>query len=148
MRDYDQFVERWPDLERWFAAPLLPRFGCRTDIPETSTETLLYLAYLSLVRGLPLDTDYVLGSRLQGLLTRRTGAALGLDLALLDDYADRIGQLGYDRRTRTALTWALPRLALIRGRSGLHDDQLRGPVHVRSGDPPLQHSSRSRSHPS
>jgi integrase len=114
MRDYDQFVARWPDLERWFTAPLLPRLGCGTDIPETSTDAGLYVAYLSLVHGLPLEADYVLGSRWQGLLARGTGSALGLDLALVDDYADRIGQLGYDRRTRTALTWALPRLALIR----------------------------------
>lgn len=38
IRDYDQFVARWPDLERWFTAPLLPRLGCGTDIPETSTD--------------------------------------------------------------------------------------------------------------
>src|SRR5450756_637637 len=74
-------------------------------------------AYLSLVRGVRLDADYVLSRNWESLFHPRVAPALGVDLDLLDAHTARMRQLGYRAggASRSALTWALARLALWRG---------------------------------
>jgi hypothetical protein len=64
MAAYRRFVRAWPDLEAWFAAPLLVRAGF-TGAPLRSTGRTAtfnasgYLVYLALVHGVGLDHDYL-----------------------------------------------------------------------------------------
>jgi integrase len=117
---YNRFVRHWPQLEEWFAAPLLVRLdlhqgaagpGKRTG---PSHEAGSYLAYLSLVHRVPMDADWVLSRNFDSLFHPRVAPALGVDLDLLDTLDRRQRQLGY-RTGRSALTWAVSRLALWRG---------------------------------
>src|SRR5450759_3961408 len=52
-------------------------------------------AYLSLVRGVRLDADYVLSRNWESLFHPRVAPALGVDLDLLDAHTARMRQLGY-----------------------------------------------------
>ena len=125
---YDRFVRRWPDLEEWFAAPLLTRLDLGADgAPVLSAagkrtgpayDAGSYLVYLSMIHRMPLDADYVLSRNFDSLINPRTGPALGVDLDLLEVLDRRQRQLGY-RHGRTSLTWALTRLLLLRGDPGI-----------------------------
>jgi integrase len=121
---YNRFLMRWPDLEEWFAAPLLARLDLGPDgTPETSpggkrngpsVEAGPYLIYLSMAHRMPLDADYVLSRNFDSLLNPRVAPALGVDLELLDRLDQRQRQLGYSHG-RSSLTWAVTRLLLWRG---------------------------------
>ncbi|MFE7216825.1 tyrosine-type recombinase/integrase [Streptomyces sp. NPDC057611] len=118
---YKRFVERWPDLEQWFAAPLLVRLDLDVDAVAgpgmrrgTSHEAGSYLAYLSLTHGMPMDADWVLARNFDSLFHPRVAPALGVDLDLLNTLDQRQQQLGY-RSGRSALTWGVARLVLWRG---------------------------------
>jgi integrase len=122
-RHYDRFVERWPDLETWFAAPLLSRlsldqqdrFG-QARVVGTTREAGPYLCYLSLVHGVAMDADYLLSRSFPNLLEARVGPALGFDLDLFEAHHQRLCQLGYTRaNAQRVLTWTLTRLCLRRG---------------------------------
>jgi integrase len=120
---YNRFVKHWPDLEDWFAEPLLTRL----DLHERdqwqsgkrkgpSHDAGPYLAYLSLTHGLALDADYVLSRKFDSVLRPPVGGALGMDLTLLDSWSQRMAQLGYHLPSaRSHLTWSLSRLMLWRG---------------------------------
>jgi integrase len=120
---YNRFVRHWPDLEGWFAEPLLVRLGLHDrDYWQSgkrkgpSHEAGTYLAYLSLVHRLPLDADWLLSRNFDGMFHPQVAAGLGLDLELLDSWVERLLQLGYKKHhARSALTWALARLTLWRG---------------------------------
>jgi hypothetical protein len=121
---YNRFLMRWPDLEEWFAAPLLSRLDVGPDgTPETSAcgkrngpsvEAGPYLIYLSMAHRIPLDADYVLSRNFDSLLAPRVAPALGVDLELFDCLDQRQHQIGYTHG-RTSLTWAITRLLLWRG---------------------------------
>lgn len=122
MGAYRRFVERWPDLEDWFTAPLQVRLGfvgegMRSNGRTDSHRASGYLVYLSMVKGIGLDFDYLLGRKYARLLDRRGGGAgLGVDLALFEQWAARLTQLGHSHaKARDALMWCLGRLMLYRG---------------------------------
>jgi len=120
---YDRFVKYWPDLEDWFAEPLLVRLDLHhRDQWQSghrkgpSHDAGSYLAYLSLVHGMPLDADYVLSRKFDSVLRPPVGSTLGVDLPLLDSWSQRMEQLGYATVPgRANLTWAVGRLMLWRG---------------------------------
>jgi integrase len=120
---YNRFVKRWPDLDDWFSEPLLVRLDLHDrDCWQSgkrigpSHEAGTYLAYLSLVHRMPLDSDWLLSRNFHSMFHPRVAAGLGLDLPLLESWMDRMTQLGYkDRHSRSALTWGLTRLVLWRG---------------------------------
>ncbi|MER6316436.1 tyrosine-type recombinase/integrase [Streptomyces sp. NPDC001581] len=118
---YNRFVQRWPDLEDWFAAPLLDRLDLHADGPPgsgkrlgTSHEAGSYLAYLSLTHRMPMDADWVLARNFDSLFNPRVAPTLGMDLDLVDALDERQRQLGY-RSGRSLLTWGIARLVLWRG---------------------------------
>ncbi len=125
---YNRFVTRWPDLDAWFAEPLLVRLDLHgRSVREigkrigASHEAGSYLAYMSLVHGIPMDADWVLSRNFDSLFDPRIAAGLGLDLALINAHAERMLQLGFRPATgRASLTWALARLVLWRGDPDLH----------------------------
>lgn len=121
---YDRFLKRWPDLEEWFAAPLLTRLDLSPDgTPALSAagkrngpscEAGPYLIYMSMVHRMPMDADYVMSRNFDSLLSPKVAPALGVDLDLFNLLDQRQRQLGY-RHGRTSLTWAITRLLLWKG---------------------------------
>ncbi|MGO9158735.1 tyrosine-type recombinase/integrase [Mycobacterium sp.] len=121
---YSRFVRHWPDLEEWFAAPLLTRLDLGSDgAPAVSAGgnrngpscgAGSYLVYLSMVHRISLDADYVLSRNFDSLLNPRIAPALGVDLELFDSLDQRQRLLGY-RYGRAWLTWAITRLLLWKG---------------------------------
>jgi hypothetical protein len=89
---YNRFLKRWPDLEEWFAAPLLDRLDLGPDGTPAmsaagkrngpSVEAGPYLIYLSMAHRMPLDADYVLSRNFDSLLAPKVAPALGVDLVL------------------------------------------------------------------
>ena len=75
---YNRFVARWPDLDTWFAEPLLVQLdlhgrsireiGRRTG---PSHDAGSYLAYLSLVHGVAMDAAWVLSRNFDNLFDPR-----------------------------------------------------------------------------
>jgi integrase len=140
---YNRFVTRWPDLDAWFAEPLLVRLDLHgRSVREIgkrigpSHEAGSYLAYLSLVHGIAMDAAWVLSRNFDSLFYPRIAAGLGLDLALIDALVERMLQLGYGPVTgRASLSWALARLVLWRGdpdlRAITYDDLIRFGEEVR-----------------
>ena len=122
MRAYRRFTEAWPDLEAWFTEPLPVRLGFLGDRlngngrghPHAASG---YLVYLSLVRGVGLDYEFLLGRKYARLFSPAAGGSgLGVDLALLDRQVDRMVELGYPPAgARSHLTWGFGRLTLHRG---------------------------------
>ena len=119
---YNRFVRHWPDLEDWFAAPLLVRLDLHDrDQWQTgkrkgpSHEAGTYLTYLSLVHGLPMDADWLLSRNFDSMFHPRVAAGLGLDLALLDSLGRAHDTAGLQAHARSTVTWSLARLTLRRG---------------------------------
>lgn len=126
MRAYRRFVEAWPDLHGWFAAPLPVRLGFvdeRLDgnLRGRSHQASGYLVYLSLVRGVGLDYPLLLGRKYARLFhPAGGGGGLGVDLDLFARHVDRLVELGYGRASAASnLTWGLGRLLLHRGDADL-----------------------------
>ncbi|WP_233364570.1 hypothetical protein [Rhodococcus globerulus] len=126
MGAYRRFVEHWPDLEEWFAAPLPVRLGfvgegMRSNGRTESHRASGYLVYLSMAKGIGLDFDFLLGRKYARLFDRRGGSAgLGVDLVLFDQWVARLTQLGHSGvNARNGLIWSLGRLMLYRGDSDL-----------------------------
>lgn len=122
MRAYRRFTEHWPDLEDWFAAPLTERLGFTgTDLNAGGRgpghHAAGYLVYLSLVRGVPLDYEFLLGRKFARPFHPSAGGhGLGVDLALLERHCDRMSELGYPPgRARQHLHWGFGRLLMHRG---------------------------------
>jgi integrase len=122
MAAYRRFVRAWPDLEGWFAAPLLVRAGF-TGGPLRATgrtgtfSASGYLVYLALVHGIGLDHDFLFVRKYARLFSVQAGGrGLGVDLDLLEAHAARLRELGYGATSsRSNLTWAVGRLLLSRG---------------------------------
>jgi integrase len=120
---YDRFVRHWPDLEDWFAEPLLVRLDLHDrDCWQSgkrkgpSHEAGTYLAYLSLTHRMPMDVDWLFSRNFDSMFRPQVAVGLGIDLDLLDSWVERMVQLGYKtHHARSALTWALARLTLRRG---------------------------------
>lgn len=119
---YRRFVELFPDLTTWFAAPLDQRLGF-TGGPghakgRTKThEAIGYLAYLSLVKGISLDHEYLLARQFTRLMSEASGGeGLGFDTTTFEAWVARMVQLGYaEPSARAHLTWGLTRILLHRG---------------------------------
>jgi len=119
---YRRFVGSFPDLSAWFDAPLDRRLGF-TGGPDwakgrTKThEAIGYLAYLSLVKGISLDYEYLLARQFTRLLSDASGGGgLGVDMTTFEAWVARIVQLGYaEPNARAHLTWGLTRILLHRG---------------------------------
>ena len=121
---YDRFIKHWPDLEEWFAAPLLARLDLDPDGTPTLTQSGkrtgpaydagAYLTYLALVHRMPMDAGWVLSRNFDSVFNPRVAPALGVDLDLLNRLDQRQRQLGY-RHGRSLLTWTLGRLIVWRG---------------------------------
>lgn len=119
---YRRFVEQWPQLSDWFAAPLPVRLGFEGGRLFASGRTAAhraagYIVYLALVRGVGLDADYILGRKYARLLSDAGGRpGLGVDQDLFEAHVARLTQLGYPpAQARSHLTWGLGRLILHRG---------------------------------
>lgn len=122
LRAYHRFIEAWPDLQGWFAAPLPVRLGFVDEkldgnLRGRSHRASGYLVYLSLVRGVGLDYELLLGRKYARLFhPAGGGCALGVDLGLFARHVDRLVELGYARvGAESNLTWSLGRLLLHRG---------------------------------
>jgi integrase len=76
-----------------------------------------YLTYLSLVHGVGLDYELLLGRKYARLFNAASGASgLGVDLDLFARHVDRLTELGYaPASAASSLTWGLGRLVLHRG---------------------------------
>lgn len=120
---YNRFLRHWPDLEDWFAEPLLVRLDLHDRVVHEpgkrkgpSHDAGPYLAYLSLVHGMPLDAEFVLSRNFDSLFSPNVAAGLGVDMALLERHIERIAELGYRPvYGRSSLTWTISRLLLWRG---------------------------------
>lgn len=120
---YDAFVDRWPRLSDWFAAPLEQRvFDVDNPTPGSNPHggpsvIMPYLAYLSLVHGVRLDYDLLLARSFRSPFTGAARArSYGVDLPLFESHTQRLTQLGYSPAgAAQALKWGLGRLVLHRG---------------------------------
>ncbi len=119
---YRRFIESFPVLSRWFDSPLQLRLGFSggpvwTKGRTTAHEAIGYLAYLSLVRGICLDYEYLLARQFTRLSSRAAGGdGLGVDWKMFDTSVGRLVQLGYaEPNARAHLTWGLTRILLRRG---------------------------------
>ncbi len=122
MRAYRRFTERWPGLEDWFAEPLPVRLGFTgTGLNAAGRgpghQAAGYLVYLSLVCGVGLDYEFLLGRKFaRPFHPSAGGRGLGVSLDLLERHCDRMTELGYPRdRGCQNLHWGLGRLVLHRG---------------------------------
>jgi integrase len=114
-----RFVERWPQLPLWFAAPLslrvgrLPseRRGRLTD--RVSYQARGYLLFLALRGYIRLDYAWLLGAG--HLYTERLAAHLGIDLGIETLATDAV-RLGFNRiAALAAMRWCVGRIALHTG---------------------------------
>jgi integrase len=119
---YRRFIESFPDLSTWFDSPLELRLGFSggpvwTKGRTTAHEAIGYLAYLSLVRGICLDYEYLLARQFTRLSSRAAGGdGLGVDWKMFETSVGRLVQLGYaEPNARAHLTWGLTRILLRRG---------------------------------
>lgn len=127
MKAYDEFVARWPRLEDFFAAPLRQRLFDRDDCvpgknPHGGCSVIMpYLSYLSLVRGIGLDYELLLGRSFASPFTNSVHhGGLGVDVDLFHRHVDRLAQLGYSSSwARNELLWPLGRMLLHRGNPDL-----------------------------
>ena len=139
MHSFDDFVRRWPRLQDWFAAPLRQRLldgqGCvRGQNPHGGASVIMpYLSYLSLVHGVGLDYDVLLGRTFASPFTNSVhNGGLGVDVELFDRHVARLVQLGYaPAGARQQLKWPLGRMLLHRG-----DPDLGAVEHRRLGRAP------------
>jgi integrase len=119
---YRRFVGSFPDLSAWFDAPLDLRLGF-TGGPAWAKgrtkahEAIGYLAYLSLVKGISLDYEYLLARQFTRLFSDASGGGgLGVDRKTFGAWVARMVQLGYaEPNARAHLTWGLTRILLHRG---------------------------------
>lgn len=123
MRAYDEFVARWPRLEDFFTAPLRQRLFDREDCmrgqhPHGGPSVIMpYLSYLSLVCGIGLDYELLLGRTFASPFTTSVHhGGLGVDVELFNRHVARLAQLGYSPTgARNELLWPLGRMLLHRG---------------------------------
>lgn len=121
VRAYRRFVETWPHLDEWFAAPLPTRLGFAGDSLRSNGRTDAfkasgYLIYLALVHGIALDHDFVLARKYARPFSVEAGGAGLIDLDLFEQHVCRLVELGYSETgARSHLRWGSGRLVLTRG---------------------------------
>ncbi len=114
-----QFIERWPELHLWVAAPLTLRVG---RLPGETRQCLTcrvcyrarhYLLFLALNGYIRLDYPWLLGTG--RLYVETLARQLGIDLGIDDLVADAV-RLGFERVSSTrGLHWCIGRLVLHTG---------------------------------
>ena len=156
MRMYRRkFVERYPTLGAWFAAPLTDRVGrLRGESRHATTNPIsykahCYLLFLGLGGYAALDYDWLLAR--PNLRTKDVADQLGLDYRQqLEGLVTLATSLGHNGAVaRVAMRWAVSRLILHRGNPSIeairseHLDELKEAIHAFSerGDLPLFHGS-------
>jgi integrase len=114
-----RFVERWPQLHLWFAAPLGLRVGRLPSehrgrlTDRISYQARGYLLFLARRGNIRLDYAWLLGAG--HLYTARLAAPLGLDLGIEPLAADAV-RLGCNRiAALAAMRWCVGRIALHTG---------------------------------
>ncbi len=116
----DEFLAHYPDLETWFAAPLLERVGReRRDGVRSSCKTLgyqarSYLHYLGLNGYAWFDWEWLLAVARHRIweLDERLGLTLRHDVNAFIEEAVR---LGYSSHARQSIFWAVSRIVLHAG---------------------------------
>jgi len=116
----DEFLAQYPDLEMWFAAPLLERVGReRRDGVRSSCKTLgyqarSYLHYLGLNGYAWFDWEWLLAVARHRIweLDARLGLTLRRDV---DAFIQEAVRLGYSSRARQSIFWAVSRIVLHAG---------------------------------
>ena len=116
----DEFLAHYPDLETWFAAPLLERVGReRRDGVRSSCKTLgyqarSYLHYLGLSGYAWFDWEWLLAVARHRIweLDARLGLTLRHDVNAFIEEAVR---LGYSSHARQSIFWAVSRIVLHAG---------------------------------
>lgn len=121
LQRYDRFVEQWPNLQDWFAAPLRARLLDLDKDPHGTHRAggpcvgMPYLTYLSLVEGVSLDYPLLLGRTFSSPFTQqKRHGGLGIDLDLFAQHVARLEELGYADGDNQ-LKWPLGRMLLHRG---------------------------------
>jgi len=117
----DQFLAHYPDLEAWFAAPLLERVGReRRDGVRFSHKTLgyqarSYLHYLGLRGYAWFDWEWLLAVARHRIweLDERLSLTLRCDVDALIQDAVRLGYVGSS--VRQSIFWAVSRIVLHAG---------------------------------
>jgi integrase len=114
-----RFVERWPQLHLWFAAPLSLRVGRLPSehrgrlTDRVSYQARGYLQFLALRGDIRLDYAWLLGAG--HLYTERLAAQLGLDLGIETLAAEAV-RLGFNHiAALAAMRWCVGRIALHTG---------------------------------
>ena len=116
----DEFLAHYPDLEAWFAAPLLERVGReRRDGVRSSCKTLgyqarSYLHYLGLSGYAWFDWEWLLAVARHRIweLDERLDLTLRHDV---DAFIQEAVRLGYSSRARQSIFWAVSRIVLHAG---------------------------------
>jgi len=119
LRFYRNFLERWPSLPAWFAAPLAERVGrirgddSRHPSFPTSYLARSYLVFLGLRGYARFDYAWLLGS--EQLILHRPGAQPSRDLGV-DALVDEAASLGFNRvSAHQAMYWSVNRIVLHTG---------------------------------
>jgi len=114
-----RFVDRWPDLKEWYAAPLVQRLGrvYREDrqhlTDRISYGARSYLIYLGLQGYLQLDYPWLLG--VGSLYVEEVALQLGRDLGITP-LAQVLTQLDFNAYTADqAMHWTVGRIVLHTG---------------------------------
>jgi len=114
-----RFVERWPQLHIWFAAPLSLRVGrLPSEHRVRLTERVCYqargyLLFLALRGSIRLDYAWLLGAG--HLYTERLAVHLSIDLGIETLAAEAV-RLGFNRLAAlAAMRWSVGRIALHTG---------------------------------
>jgi integrase len=131
LRYYQAFVDRYPTLADWFAAPLVERVGRLPAEPHNRSSYPVsfcarpYLLFLAFRGYVTFDYPWMLGAG--QLRVVDPAAAMGLDLntaALIEEAA----ALGFNRTSaRQAMNWTVSRIAL---HTGLFDVSALGEDHI------------------
>jgi len=119
IRFYRSFLEQWPQLSAWFAAPLAERVGrtrgedSRHPSFATSYLARSYLVFLGLRGYARFDYPWLLGS--EQLILHRTGTQPDHELGV-DALVDEAVLLGFNRASaHQAMYWSVNRMVLHTG---------------------------------
>lgn len=116
LRYHAQFVQRYPDLSEWFAAPLLERVGrihgeamTRPSFPE-SYQARSYLLYLAIRGHAQFDWEWLLAVGYLNLGKLLDSMHLDTGVNVLIEKAQQLGYVG--RSTVDAIYWGTSRIFL------------------------------------
>lgn len=125
LRHYRVFMQRWPNMTEWFAAPLVERVGRLPGEPHTepsypvSFRARPYLLFLALRGHVAFDYPWMLGAGQLRVID--PAAEMGIDLRTGTLIEEAIA-LGYAAGSaRQAMNWTVSRIALHAGLSRAED---------------------------